>query len=376
MREELKNLKLYSKVKTVLKEKIESGTYESSGMLPGSNKLAKEYGVSLTTMRRVLLELQNEGLIVLEQGKKAQIAELGNARPKVFFNPGKKTNIFIILSPSMSKSFSGKSLSSQTAPWTYTIFSGAQTELMNAGVSFTFIPLQSPMEIPEVLKSNSTCYDGVIIFASRLHKMADELTPQIKKPYCLICGQSAFNSVAPDYYNGSCKVAEYFLEHGMKNFIFLTSSPSSVSLQKMRGFQEGLLLKGVSPEKIHIVNAENVLEEGAEKAVSAFLNLKKNLTSMGIFTAGDYMAAGAVNACKKKGLKLIQDYMVVGSTGLKEAEFFSPKLSVLADPMFETGREASKMVLRMIKNKSMLEPSVILPMELIHRETTIPLGRA
>ncbi|OGV51528.1 MAG: hypothetical protein A2017_01795 [Lentisphaerae bacterium GWF2_44_16] len=371
MRECGKSLKLYDKVKDTLKEQIVSGIYKPSELLPCSEELSAKYKVSLITIRRALTELQSEGLILLHQGRRAEIADTAKGRAKVFFKTRPKTNIFVILAPSRAKALSDNSITSQSAPWTYTIFSGVQSELMNADVSFSLIRLESPMEIPEVLKNNSSCYDGVIIFAANLGKTAGELIPQIKKPYCLISGQTEFNSVCPDYYNGSSRVAEYFLNHNMENFLFLKTSLSGVSLQKMRGFQEGLLFNGVSPDRIHIVHAENIDAENSEKAVLNFLNAKSNIPPMGIFTAGDYMAAGAANACKKKGLKLIQDYMVIASTGLKEAESFSPKLSVLADPMFETGREASKMVLDMIKNKSMREPSVILSMEFVHRETTI-----
>lgn len=200
--------------------------------------------------------------------------------------------------------------------------------------------------------------------------MIDQLIAGIKKPYCLISSKREFNCITPDYYNGARMVAEYFLSRNIRNFIITHDTVSGVSIQKFRGFQEALLDNGVSPELIHILKIDDNSEESARKSVIRFISMYNLEYPIGIFAIGDHIAKGICAGCIEKGVKIPEECMVVGGTGLSEAADFNPSLSVLADPMFETGVEAAKMISKMIRMDSLKEPSVILPMKLIHRKTT------
>jgi DNA-binding LacI/PurR family transcriptional regulator len=240
-----------------------------------------------------------------------------------------------------------------------------------AGIPFTFLPLENPSEILEIIKSNAEFCSGVIIFTSHIHKMIDRLIAEIKKPYCLISNRREFNCITPDYYDGARMVAEYFLDKHISHFVITYDSMTGVSVQKLRGFQETLLDNGVSPESIHPLKVENNNEESGRKAIMHFISTNKQEYPIGIFTLGDYLAKGICAGCIEKGIKIPDECMVVGGTGLSDTTDFNPPLSVLADPMFETGAKAAKMISKMIKTSSLKEPSLILPMKLVHRKTTI-----
>ncbi|GIG62549.1 transcriptional regulator [Longispora fulva] len=64
----------YELIASDLLEKIRSGSYRPGQALPPQNELSLSYGVSLMTLRRALLILSDQGLIVQQQGKGTFVA--------------------------------------------------------------------------------------------------------------------------------------------------------------------------------------------------------------------------------------------------------------------------------------------------------------
>lgn len=62
-------LSAYKKVKLSLSEQIKSGKYPPGGRIPTEREMCEIYGVSRITIRRALGELEDEGIIVREQGR-------------------------------------------------------------------------------------------------------------------------------------------------------------------------------------------------------------------------------------------------------------------------------------------------------------------
>ena len=60
---------LWQQVADDLRSDIESGELEIDARLPGELELASQYGVSRDTIRRAILELATEGLLVVLHGR-------------------------------------------------------------------------------------------------------------------------------------------------------------------------------------------------------------------------------------------------------------------------------------------------------------------
>ena len=67
--------KRYLQIYGILKERIQQGVYEIGSYLPSENELCNTYGVTRTTIRRALDELQREGFIVREHGRGSRVRE-------------------------------------------------------------------------------------------------------------------------------------------------------------------------------------------------------------------------------------------------------------------------------------------------------------
>jgi len=60
---------LYYQLKNVIEEKIISGDFKASEMIPSENQLCEQYGISRTTVRQAINELVSTGKLIRTQGR-------------------------------------------------------------------------------------------------------------------------------------------------------------------------------------------------------------------------------------------------------------------------------------------------------------------
>jgi len=66
---------LYRQLGAILREKVQSGEWQSNEIIPSENELAKLYGLSRMTARMVVTQLTQEGLLYRVHGKGTFVAE-------------------------------------------------------------------------------------------------------------------------------------------------------------------------------------------------------------------------------------------------------------------------------------------------------------
>ncbi|MFW6038961.1 MAG: substrate-binding domain-containing protein [bacterium] len=94
-----------------------------------------------------------------------------------------------------------------------------------------------------------------------------------------------------------------------------------------------------------------------------------------IFATGDMLAIGGMRACFDAGHKVPDDVAVIGSTGLDEAEFVSPSLAVIEQPMHQMGAEAARMLISLIESGEMHVHGRFIPCPVTVRES-VPITQA
>ena len=70
---------LYQQLRTLLRDRIDSGTYRSGDPFPSEAELIAEHSVSRITVRRAISELEREGLVVTRQGAGTFVADPSRA---------------------------------------------------------------------------------------------------------------------------------------------------------------------------------------------------------------------------------------------------------------------------------------------------------
>jgi len=70
---------MYQQIVDQVKQRVAMGTWAPGMAIPSIRELAVDIGVSVVTVRRAYLELEDDGVIVTSQGRKSYVAE-GEAR--------------------------------------------------------------------------------------------------------------------------------------------------------------------------------------------------------------------------------------------------------------------------------------------------------
>lgn len=89
-----------------------------------------------------------------------------------------------------------------------------------------------------------------------------------------------------------------------------------------------------------------------------------------LFCTGDYIAAGAVLECQRRGIRVPDDLAVAGFEGLEIADNLNPPITTVRIPRLEIGKRAAAMLLDRIAGRPIAEPVVDLGFEILCRAST------
>jgi DNA-binding LacI/PurR family transcriptional regulator len=82
-----------------------------------------------------------------------------------------------------------------------------------------------------------------------------------------------------------------------------------------------------------------------------------------------------MGAARERGLKVGRDLAIAGYDGTDDAEHTDPPLTTLKQPVYETARRLISMLFALITGEPLAERHIILPPQLIVRESTQPIQR-
>jgi DNA-binding LacI/PurR family transcriptional regulator len=98
------------------------------------------------------------------------------------------------------------------------------------------------------------------------------------------------------------------------------------------------------------------------------LKLKKPPTA--IFAFNDEMAFGAIQAVKKRGMKIPDDMAIIGFDNSRLAGMIAPTLSSVAQPLCDMGSEAIKILVHRIRKIDSRPVAKVFKGELVIRDST------
>jgi DNA-binding LacI/PurR family transcriptional regulator len=123
----------------------------------------------------------------------------------------------------------------------------------------------------------------------------------------------------------------------------------------------------VSPDLIVRLDKDSYSPEPGYEAVQKLLMRHGDFTAVLCFN--DVAAIGAVRALRDAGLRVPVDVSVVGFDDIRSAEFYTPRLTTIRQPLQQMGSVAATLLLKKITGSKVPEISRIEP-ELIVREST------
>ena len=160
---------------------------------------------------------------------------------------------------------------------------------------------------------------------------------------------------------------EHLLTRGAKR-VAIIQGPRTLGQSRAVGYEAALLAAGVSAPRQLRVHGDWTRSSG-RAAMHRLMRLSHRPDA--VFCANDLMAIGALDAARELGLRVPDDVRVVGFDDIEAASLVSPALTTIANPAYETGWSAGKLVLdRLLDRHTGSRRTVVLPCRLIVRETS------
>lgn len=180
-------------------------------------------------------------------------------------------------------------------------------------------------------------------------------------------------SVRADNRQGAERAVDYLRSRGHKRIGFLLAADRSWPAVEERsaGYQAALQAHRLPGPREWRVDIESI--EAAVGVMEAVLRRESALTAL--LCSNDVMAVGAVQAAKKVGRKVPDDFAVVGFDDFEFARYVDPPLTTVQLPGEEMGRRAAELLLDYLQDGTSDEdrrftaPEIVFPTTLIERGT-------
>lgn len=158
---------------------------------------------------------------------------------------------------------------------------------------------------------------------------------------------------------------EHLLALGRQRVAHITYAPVSFrsANDRLRGYQRAL--------KSHNLELDDALvafgNYSAESGYEAMKTLLERTQPDALFAGNDTIALGALSAIHEEGLRVPEDIAVVGYDDIPLARFAVPPLTTVHAPVFDQGRLAGEMLIRLVKGEAVQERRIKLSSQLIVR---------
>ena len=144
---------------------------------------------------------------------------------------------------------------------------------------------------------------------------------------------------------------------------------------RVAGFLKAVATSGLDPAGVQVVEASGNNGRAGADAGATLLRLPVRSRPTGIFAVTDVLALGVLEAAEDAAFGVPEQLSVVGFDDIDEAARSVPPLTTVAQPLFEQGRVAARLVLARVAGRSVRPPR--LKTHLTVRGTTAapPRGR-
>ncbi len=258
------------------------------------------------------------------------------------------------------------------------ILSGIGVELGEHNYNLLLM-FQSPQKrIDYVQLFSSQKIDGVIILGSKdvpSEILEIENLHELSLPYCLV-NQSfegySFNSIDANHYNGSFEAVSVLLKKGFRKIAFLNGpNEYSNSRERLKGYQDALMNFGIKPNADWIFQGNYSRTSGLKVSIEMGL-LMPEIDA--VFTGNDRMAIGLMQGLGEQGIRVGQDYALIGFDDSDIAKMVQPELSSVKVPFYEMGKMAAEKILNALMNGITENFEERLPVTFIERASSKKLN--
>jgi DNA-binding LacI/PurR family transcriptional regulator len=178
---------------------------------------------------------------------------------------------------------------------------------------------------------------------------------------------SSIPSVAATNWSGGRAATEYLISLGHQRIAILCGPMTHISAAaRLAGYRSACEHAGLTIDSELIRPGDFQFQSGYEQT-RELLKIAEPPTA--IFACSDMQATGVYRSLYDHGLSIPQDISVVGFDDIPFAKFMCPALTTIHQPIFEMGRFATTMLLRLIGGEALDSTRIELSTSVIVRES-------
>ena len=347
-------------VSEYVKTLMESDVLKPGNQLIAEDKLAKQLGISLVTVRRGLDLLVQDNLIHRIQGK------------GTFAGPQKMTktlNINLVY-PNYPDANPGD-------PFFGQIINGINQYLAGKSIRLGLSPIPQTSSFADVLKDSqwrSFFQEGAIFINYKISK-ADVI--QIKKHAIPLVNigtspsDTGLFSVDVDHNDGGYQATSHLIKHGRKRILFLSNPQRHYyAPDVLEGYKKALEENNIEIDESLIFEEAESEEDSGYQLMDKLL---KDLNFDAVISFGSPATIGSVECLKANKIRIPEDIAYISYNDFPEiSNYTNPKLTAIAQPVTKLGFHAAKLLLDIKDNKiskSTGGKKILLHPELIQRRS-------
>ncbi|MHC4871276.1 MAG: LacI family DNA-binding transcriptional regulator [Planctomycetota bacterium] len=337
-------------------EKFESGEFVSGTYLAPEGRYAEEYGVSVGTMKNVMVRLKENGYVTRQRGHGTMVT----------YEPASRatSNMIVILLERVSQSFYSE------------IYSGIQDELVSNNYSPILIETLGETEkLHQAIKRYDSEAAGFIFMpelSAAAKKCYQDLAAQ-SKPFIFldryITGVNA-GAVVSDNISGGYLATLHMIEQGHKKIALMGETDVSSIQDRIRGYQNALKEEGLDFDPGLVFSAEENTFESSFEMTDRMLEYDSSISA--VVCMRDDIAWGCIQHLTELGIDVPGQISVTGYDDNEDiCSRIRPALTTVRQPKEEMGRHAAARLIRLLEgDNSSKEIIEMLPVELIVRQST------
>jgi len=213
--------------------------------------------------------------------------------------------------------------------------------------------------------------DGFLLVPSQSTAESIVLIEQQKVPLVILDRQVSgvtTDVVRGDSEGGAYDLTCYLLGLGHRRIAILSGpKTASTSTQRVAGYKRAFDEAGLKVDP-NLISYGKFHQDSGYERTRQILTLSERPTAL--FAANNFIAIGVMKALYEAGLRVPDDMSVVSFDDLPLGLLVQPFLTVVAQPAYEMGYRATKLLLKRIANPAEASPEeIVLPTQLLVRQS-------
>lgn len=173
--------------------------------------------------------------------------------------------------------------------------------------------------------------------------------------------------ITSDNFHGGYLAGKELIEKGCTDIILIRDKNGTAVDKRAEGFYVALQEVGIQCKKEVCVASPDFTH--AREEIKKIIETEGRFFD-GVFATNDMMALGCMNYMLERGYNIPNDVKLVGYDGTSSTQFCSPPMTTIAQDMDSMAHHAGRLLLDMMQGKEVIAKQVIVPVNMIVRQST------